>query len=295
VTRHVVIRLPEDVYNELEKRAKDEGFLLVSDYVREIISRELGKTPFNPRMLEARLERIEMGELPPRLYETVAKVVEEVLASKMPELIESLNKDELTISYNEGKIVEKITKKLERKIQSELIPWTQKIDELARRIADIKEELDKLKEEAKERQQVSEKKEIPKVHHAYQQPPYYEQRLERRERRSTAIERLKRQGAVFEDELKSIRSKDYFFAKLKSSGAIVLQTQKHGRVAVHPDAWKEFMEMLQSTESSNEEEILEKLENEGLRKLFEALRSEGVLIYDSGSHSWKLIEDIEWR
>ena len=295
MSKHIVIKLSDDIYEELEKRAKEEGFLLVSDYIRELISRELGKRPFNPRIIEARLEKLEMGELPPRLYDSIARIVEETLASKLPEVISSISEGEMP-SISEDKVLEKIARKLEREVQRELIPWTQKIDEIARKLADLKEEVEKLKDEIneiKEARKSFEKE--PQRSHSYQPQQYYEQRYEKRERRSTAIDRLKRQGAVFEDELRSIRSKDYFFAKLKSSGAIVLQTQRHGRIAVHPEAWQEFLRVLEESESGNEEEVLEKLDNEGLRKLFEALRNEGDQIYDSGTRSWKHIEDIEWK
>jgi metal-responsive CopG/Arc/MetJ family transcriptional regulator len=42
LARIVALKLPDDVYRELERKAKRLGYSLVSDYVRDIIMRELG-------------------------------------------------------------------------------------------------------------------------------------------------------------------------------------------------------------------------------------------------------------
>ncbi len=294
MTKVIKLELPDDVYAELEERAKNEGFALVSDYLREIISRELGKSPFNPRALESRLEKLERGELPPKLYDAIWQIVEEVLASKLPETLGSVEGASV-VQLDEDEIANKVYKKVERKVQELIIPWTQKIDEIARRLADIKEEVDELKEEVKAIKEGSRESErAPTIRHREreeQQSPRAAHRQEgREERRFTAIDRLRMQGAVFEDELRTIRAKDFFFRKLERAGAKILHTEKHGRIAVDPEAWEEFLRVLDESTTGEEEEVLEKLDKEALKKLFMALREEGILIFDSASRRWTITE-----
>ncbi|UXD22378.1 hypothetical protein IPA_04060 [Ignicoccus pacificus DSM 13166] len=285
MTKVIMLKLPDDVYEELERRAKAEGYALVSDYVKELISRELGRAPVDLRAIQERLDKLESGSLPPRLYDALWNIVEEVLSSKLPELVGNLEEGAV-----DAESLSKIERKMERKMQDMIIPWTQKIDELAKKIADlteelekVKEELDELKEARKERSEAVERREFRREHREVQ-----EERTEHVQRRFTAMDRLRQQGAVFEDELRTIRSKDYFFKKLERSGAIIVPTQRHGRVAVHPEAWEEFLQALRESKSGDEEEVLERLDKEALKKLFMALRSEGAIIFDSGSREWKL-------
>ena len=131
MSKVVKLKLSDDLYKELEERAKSEGYALVTDYIRELLARELSRSPTNPREIEARLERLERGELPPRLYDAIWRVVEEVLSSKLS----SLSEEGIEVSMNEEEIVNKVVKKVERKLQDMIIPWTQKIDTMAKKIA----------------------------------------------------------------------------------------------------------------------------------------------------------------
>ncbi|ALU12453.1 hypothetical protein EYM_03950 [Ignicoccus islandicus DSM 13165] len=278
MTRYVLIKLPEELYEELEKRAREEGYTLVSDFVRDIINRELGKTPFNPRKLEQRIERIENGDLPPRLQDAIWRLIEEALSAK---LASQLPLDEVSSVES----LEKLNKKIEREIQKLLIPWTEKIDDLAKRIAQLTEELEEIKEKVntektKEEEEVSERKQRRMDEH-------------KERRRFTALDRLKAQGIIFESDLRTIKFKDSFFEKLRKGGAKILTTSRYGRIAVHPDVWEKFLEVLNESTSGDDAEVLEKLDSEALKMLFSALREDGLLIFDRSLGRWVLEESVE--
>jgi chromosome segregation ATPase len=278
-----VLKLPEEIYEELEKRAKIEGFALVSDYIRELISRELGRAPVDLRTIQERIDKLESGSLPPRLYDVIWNIAEEILSSKLPDMLSDVELSESNVD------ITKLERRIERKMQDMFNPWTQKIDELARKLGELTEEVDKLKEEIDSIKDKLEKEREQKS--VYPESRVVAERFEHKAehaRRFTAMDRLRQQGAVFEDELRTIRAKDFFFRKLERSGAKIVVTQRHGRVAVHPDAWEEFLKILEESKSGDEEEVLEKLDKDALKKLFLALRQDGSLIFDSGSREWKL-------
>ncbi len=274
MVRHLLIKLPDEVYRELEERAREEGYALVSDYVRELIARELDKSPFNPRKLEQRLERLENGDLPPRLQDAIWRLIEEALSSKIASGVE------LSGTVDLDEVLDKLNKKIEREVQKNIIPWTEKIDDLARRIAQLAEELEELKSKIEKESEGAEKKgkavEVPKER-----------------KRFTALDRLKSQGIIFESELRTIRFKDSFFEKLRRGGAKIINTTRYGRIAVHPETWERFMQVLSESDSGDDAEVLEKLDSEPLKMLFSALREDGLLIFDRSTGRWVLEEGVE--
>ena len=268
--RVIVLRISDDLYDELERRAKEEGIGIVGNYIIKLISRELKK------------EKVGMSSTED-LREVIEGIVEEVLAEKVRNVgvPEGLEKDlsEMVEAVKE-EIIEEVSKKLERKLQSMINPWTEKIDSLARNVASLKEEIDLLREEVEKLKEGEEKVERPRVERR-------EESREHRRKRISAIDVLKEQKVIFEDEVKNrMRNVEALFRKLGSQGAMVLET-KGGRIAVYPDAWEEFNAILRDLGPVSEEEVIEQLNevNPKYAKLFRLLREDG-LIYKDPDRGW---------
>ncbi len=271
--RVVVLKISDELYDELERRAKEDGIGIVGNYIIKLISKELKKEKVGASASEDLREMIEemVEEI---LSEKVRNVqVPEEFEREIGEIVESLKEE----------IIEEVSKKMERKLQSLINPWTEKIDSLAKSIAELKEEIDVLKEEIKER---GEQEERPREQREYRREEF----KEHRRRRISAIDVLREQKMIFEDEIRSrMRNVDALFKKLESQGAKIIET-KSGRVAVYPSAWEEFVSILSELRGSEDETIeeLERLDPK-YAKLFRMLRSEG-LIYKDPSRGWVLEE-----
>jgi len=298
LTKHVVLKLSDEFYEELRKRAEEEGYSLITDYILEVLSRELERAPFNPRALEARIERLEKGELPPPLQEAIWKLIDEALNSKLSSL--AVEGGEINVSINEkelvNKVVEMAIKKLERKIMDMINPWSQKVDALYRQLGELAERLEAIEEKVGKEEK---KEEVRGSHKELHVERAYSS--ERKRTKKSAMDILRERKVNFEEDMSFARNVDKLIEKLRKSGAIVIETTKHGRIVVHPEAWEEFWERLKEAGSS-EEEVREALMDERLFRLFEALREDG-LIYYNAAEGWtpspdlrKLIEERvpEW-
>ncbi len=282
--RIVVVKLPDDVYRELEERARREGYPLVSDYVKALIMRELGRGAPDIRSIEERLERLESGELPPPLYERIGSIVRSVLQE---EGVSSID-------------VDKLLARVERRIQDMVNPWTGKVDRLAQQVAELlermesleeevkrlKEELEKAREEQRAEHRVEHRVEAPTTRHY---TPRYEE--SHRRRRRTAIEWLREQGVLFESELTRLRDRDAFFEKLRREGAIVIELP-HERVAVDREFWERFRERIESLPTVREDEIRVALGDQ-MFKLFQKLKEAGLVYFDAKSGSWRVSRSLE--
>jgi len=273
LARLIAIKIPDDVYKELERRAKDAGYTLISDYVRDIILRELGRAGISLRGLEERLTRLEEGELTPRLYERILEIVKSVLAESVEKTLEVSNMVEI-----KKDVADKIVQRIERKVMDIINPFTAKVDSVASKLADLIEKvevleqrIDKLEEELKRaKEQV-----IQKPHH-----------------RRTAIDRLKEQGVVFESELRWLRDRDAFFERLRREGAIILDV-KGERIAVYPSFWSKFKDKVEKLPTTIDDEIKVLLRDIEY-KLFSRLREAGLVYYDASKRAWKFVEELDF-
>jgi len=109
--RTIIIKVDDKVYDELERRARSEGFLTVSDYVRNLILKNLGYVSI---------------EAHPMVSEH-----EEVAVRRSTAIIEKL------ITY------------IERKIHDKINPFTSKIDEVNRKLAEVIERIELLEDKVK--------------------------------------------------------------------------------------------------------------------------------------------------
>lgn len=109
--RTIIIKVDDKVYDELERRARSEGFLTVSDYVRNLILRSLGYVSIEPH--------------------PIAPEHEESAVRRGTAIIEKL------ITY------------IERKIHDKINPFTSKIDEVNRKLAEVIERIELLEDKVK--------------------------------------------------------------------------------------------------------------------------------------------------
>ncbi len=173
--------------------------------------------------------------------------------------------------------------RLQKLIQDMINPFTAKVDELARKLGDIIDSLDSLSERIKELED-NVRKHKPEVQVS---PPQ-----QSKEARKSAIDVLKDQKVMYERDIASrIRNRDAFFEKLRREGAVVLEA-KGQRIAVEPDYWREFKEVLQSLTSSNELELKDKLGKVGY-SLLKTLWEGGIVYYDAINKKWKFTEELE--
>ncbi len=282
MVKYLSLKLSDDVYEELKRRAEEEGYALVSDYVRELILRGMGKG-VDVRRIEERLEELESLVSEERIREIVKEVAQNALA----EAIQNFEPVDIDVKGALEEALSKLEKKFERRLDDMLNPWTQKVDELARRVAELKEKVEELEEAINEiKQKKEERVEEREVE-------------ERRERISEKREKKGKLFQIFKERKVYFEGKDLGWAKNKERiidilvrhGAIKIDTEKWGRILVHPEAWEEFLDALRESTSGSDEEVYERLHDEKLKELFDALRKEGILYFDSSSKTWKLITE----
>ncbi len=173
--------------------------------------------------------------------------------------------------------IDQLSRKIEKTVQDLLNPFTQKIDELSSRIADLIESIEKDKEEKEEKPSPKEQKEE-----------------EIKTKKKTAIDILKEQGVIFSSEVQWLRNPDAYFKKLESSGAVVLYLDNE-RIALDREYWNRFKAKLDTIAIKDPKEVEELImsefgENGG--KLFNILVKKGVVYYDEDLKAWTTSNDM---
>jgi hypothetical protein len=213
--RHLSVR--EEVYRELEEFAKEKGLSSVAEAVKLLLEY---------KSIYSRLEYILQSGVSP-------------FAVSVSELARQL-RDELARS-------------LERKITDLLNPFTAKVDELAKRVAELQAKIEILAQQI-------------------QQKPAGEKP------KKGAMERLAEEGVIFEaDVAGKIRNREAFFEKLKREGAVVLELATQ-RAAAHPDFLKSFLKKLESINTDDESKLKKQLSEKELMFLKE-LRDSGYAVF----------------
>lgn len=272
MARLVAIKIPDDIYRELERRAKEAGYTLVSDYVRDIVLRELGRAGISLRGIEERLTRLEEGELTPRLYERILEIVKSALAESVEKTLTVGG----TIETKED-TTDKIVQRIERKVMDIINPFTAKVDSIASKLADLIERVEVLEERVERLEE-----ELRKAKEQVVQKPHH---------RRTAIDRLKEQGVVFESELRWLRDRSAFFERLRREGAIIFDV-KGERVAIHPSFWSKFKDKVEKLPTAIDDEVRVLLRDTEY-KLFSKLREAGLVYYDSSKKAWKFVQQLD--
>ncbi len=273
MTRIVAFTVPDDIYDELRRRAERRGYSLVSDYVRAVVLRELG-----------------YGDEAERIRSLIREELEKILRRE-GEVVKIEGPDV-------EKLLERIQARLERRLQDMINPWTAKIDQIQARLAGIQEKLETLEEKVKEleaREEKTRERPVgPREATSYQSGPVAGFHGERREyrahgRRRSAIDRLREQGVVFEHDVQWLRDRDAFFEKLRREGAVILELGGE-RVAIDPTFWENFKEKLAELPTANEDEIKILLTGQQY-ELFKRLKEAGLVYFDATKRAWKLTEE----
>jgi len=250
--RIIAVKLPEEVYEEVKRRAERLGYALVADYVRDIILRDIG--------YEARRD--------------IAEIVREEVKKALSE------SGGAGISIDVGEIVNKVMMRVEKKLQDLINPWTAKVDELSTRLAEIVERVEGIEQrlasiEAHQRSLVP--------------SPRTQTITERKARRKTAIERLRDQGVVFEHEVQWLRDRDAFFERLRREGALIIEVNGE-RIAVDREFWQQTRSKIEKLSTANDDEIRLLLTRQQY-DLFRKLKEAGYIYFDATNHTWKFIEE----
>ncbi|EWG07365.1 MAG: CopG/DNA-binding domain-containing protein [Candidatus Aramenus sulfurataquae] len=182
------------------------------------------------------------------------------LAPSSPSRVESVNYEEML-------------RKIERKIQDMINPFTSQIEDLKQRLADLQEKVDSLEEKSPKPRELQPKEKL--------------QRQPTAQEKKTALDILSEQGVIFESELK-LKDPDRFFEKLEREGAKILLTDKE-RIAVDPNFYNSFVEKLSKLSAQDDETAKQQLGKKEF-KLFQRLKEAAYIYFDSSSKSWKFVK-----
>ncbi|MEM4035987.1 MAG: hypothetical protein QXU97_05205 [Fervidicoccaceae archaeon] len=217
-------------------------------------------------------------------YEILKKKAEERGLSSVTEYLLAIARETPPISQRvargEAQLIEqeqaRLIASVERKIHDIINPYTAKIDELSRRIAAVIERLDELRESV----EISRRGEAP----ASRPAP-----ARARRRGTSAIERLREDGVVFQSELTWLSNPPAFFDKLKREGAVVFRLGGE-YVAVDQRFWEEFKSRLSKERGEKAEEVASRLPAK-MSRLFLKLSAEGLASYNKEARSWIIFEE----
>ncbi len=241
-----------------------------------------------PKVQKETVIRVELTD---QLFETLSKRAKEAGYSSIEAYVAAIIAGSGPApSQTSEAAEERLARRVERAIQDVLNPFTQKIDELAKRLAELQEDVEELKESM--RQGVITSVQAPRP----QRSPAGLAEKGLAPEQSGALERLRRQGVVFSEDVAYMRAPDRFFAKLERLGAVVIQLPD-GQVAADPDFWRKFTAELENTKLPDARQVADKLAasmGEKAASLFNRLVKGGVVVYDEDSRRW-LVRSIKGR
>ena len=216
-------------------------------------------------------------ELSDKDYEQLLRRAKEAGFSDVQPYIESLIRSPPAQAAPQLEALEeRLGRRLERLVQDLLNPFTQKVDDLARRLAQIEEAIEGLRAQAQQ---------APAQQRAAQA-----RQAEREQAPSKAIERLRRQGVVFEEEVGWLRAPDKFFARLEKEGAVVLAFSD-GRAAVDPDFWKKLVAEIEGTSLRDPKQAADKIAaslGDRAATLFNKLVKNNIAYYNDNERRWRV-------
>lgn len=177
---------------------------------------------------------------------------------------------------------EVVAERLERKVIDLLNPFTGKIDEINRRLAELIESLEAHREAALEER-------VERVQQARAERQAV--RPQRGWERGDALGRLREEGVFFGEEASWIRSPERFFRFLERRGAIVLDAGGE-KIAVDPGFWEKFrgfVEAMDVADAEEAERIVEDEMGEKAARLFRKLVKAGLLTFDEDRGEWTIL------
>jgi len=175
-----------------------------------------------------------------------------------------------------------VSERLERRLADLINPFTAKIDEVNRRLAEL---IEAVESRAQQPEPVAEEERRPPA----PRTPAPARSSERE--RGDALARLREEGVLFSEEATWIRNPEKFFRYLERKGAVVLDIGEE-KIAVDPGFWERFTEAVETVEVSDSEEAARILEDElGDRaaRLFRKLVRSGLASYDEDRRRWMIM------
>jgi hypothetical protein len=104
--------------------------------------------------------------------------------------------------------------------------------------------------------------------------------------KKTAIEILRERKVRCVSDMRGARNPEVIIERMKSGGAVVVRTPED-TCAVEPGFWEEFKRRLDEAKSPRDEDVISRLKDERMRRLFQLLRRAGALYLDSRSREWR--------
>jgi len=208
-------------------------------------------------------------------------------------------------AVDERRLAEAVASRVERRVADLINPFTGKIDEIARRLAELVEAVEGLQAAGIEERppaaayaEEPEEYEAPAPRRRHGRPvEAAEQERGERPRRGgrgrgggTALERLKSEGILVASRAPWIKDPEKFFSYLEREGVVVLDLG-FDKVAVDPELWREFQEVVDMLEVQDAEEaaaIVEEKLGPAAGELFRLLVRGGRLYYDEDRGRWTL-------
>jgi hypothetical protein len=103
--------------------------------------------------------------------------------------------------------------------------------------------------------------------------------------KKSAIEVLREVKVRCISEMRSARNPEAIIEKMKAGGAVVVRTDEDV-CAVDPEYWDLFKKKLNESKTPDDKEVLSRLKDEKMKKLFQLLRKAGALHLDAKSKEW---------
>jgi hypothetical protein len=220
-----------------------------------------------------------------------SKVREELDKFKMELKVEDLSRmvAELLTSVTSKSPQTGVSSDFTKKVEDLINAYTSKIDDIARKYAELVEKVDELKELVQSTIKTSEKsgKSDSEGKH-----------------KKDLCEILTDEGVIYESEIAGrIKNRDSYFRKIEEVCGGGVFEAKGQRVAVSKEFMEEFMKKLESLDTNDESKLKKVLGKEGY-KLLKTLWEGGVVYYDSVNKKWVLtkpksvseeeLEDIDY-
>ena len=252
----VATRIDEELFRLLEAKAEASGYNLVSDYLRDLIIRDLKS---QERTLDV---------------EAVSKAVVSSVESRLLKL------ERVVVD-----LLNPYTGKIDR--------VTAQLSTLQEMLEEIRDMLQQLRQQPQIRQPTSPY--AARDSRGWQERGRWSGQRERgrgeqRGGRVTAIELLRENGVTFEEDVRGqLRNPDSFFARLEREGAIVFYLDNGMRIAVYPDFLDELIEKVRELDVEDREALARYLTEKEAR-LFNALVDAGIIYYDALTRQWMIHE-----
>jgi hypothetical protein len=103
--------------------------------------------------------------------------------------------------------------------------------------------------------------------------------------RKTAIEILREAKVRCVSEMRGVGKPEAVINKMKTGGAVVVRTDEDV-CAVDPEYWDLFKRRLNEIKTPDDREVLSKLRDEKMKRLFQLLRKAGALYLDNKTREW---------